>query len=164
MKLPDSAMFGAIRKHDIHTGIDLHCPEGTKVYALRDGSLFCQEIFTGPRAGSAWWNETFALFIEDDTGVTVYGEILPRRDLDFRFLTKEDYPTPIKAGELLGTVMKVLKKNKGKPNSMLHLERYELGTKESVIWNLRTPRPEGLLDPTKEFTDKELALLFGEDY
>jgi len=156
-KLADSASFGAIRKFDIHTGIDFHCKEGTSVFAMRAGTVR-QEIFTGPRAGSAWWNETYALLVEDETGVTLYGEILPERKLDLRF--NAEHPVSVKVGDCLGTVMRVLKKNKGAPTSMLHLERYTSNTKTSVVWNLRTPQPENLLDPTKEFSDQELAMLF----
>lgn len=69
--------FGAIRKYDIHTGIDIYCNSGCKVLAVESGVVKNVEIFTGPTAGSPWWNETRAIWVEGESGVVVYGEVDP---------------------------------------------------------------------------------------
>lgn len=51
--LPTSeGVFGAKRKFDMHTGIDLYCTEQTPVYAIEDGIVIGVENFTGPNADS----------------------------------------------------------------------------------------------------------------
>jgi len=55
----------------------------------------------------------------------------------------------VKAGAILGFVIPVLKKYKGRPTSMLHLELYDHGYKDDWgEWKLDTPKPEHLKDPT----------------
>jgi len=61
--------FGAIRKFDIHTGVDLYCDHGTKVYSIEPGLVISVENFTGSLAESPWWNDTQAVLIK---GVSVY--------------------------------------------------------------------------------------------
>lgn len=131
--------FGAVRKHDYHTGIDLYCPTGTKVLAIEDGVLVHIDWnFTGPGGGSPWWNTTRALLIEGESGVIVYGEATPLVPLG----------SSVKAGDVIAVVdTSVLKKDKGKPMTMLHLELYEHGTRETVWWKLGEDRPKGLLNP-----------------
>ncbi len=161
LKLKESAMFGAVRKYDIHTGIDLWCLPDPPIYAMRDGIVIWQEVFTGPSAGSPWWNDTFALAVQDKTGITLYGEIQVDHEVDLWFNVPQTTKIPVKAGQLVGTVMTVLKKDKGVPTTMLHLERYMLGSTCSTVWNLGEPQPRRLLDPTQEFTDEEIEVLFG---
>lgn len=147
MKLPvknfrmpnDEGQFMAVRKYDIHTGIDLYCREGSKVYAIEDGEVVAIENFTGELAGSPWWNNTQAVLMEGKHGVICYGEIEP--------LPTIALGTRIKEGEVIGKVLKVLKKNKGKPMSMLHLELYKHGTRKTVWWKHGEPQPEELLNP-----------------
>jgi len=58
---------------------------------------------------------------------------------------------PVKYGGRIGRVKRVLKKDKGKPMAMLHLELYEPGYKgDPVGWLLGKRKPRGLLDPTPE--------------
>jgi hypothetical protein len=45
----------------------------------------------------------------------------------------------------------VLKKDKGLPMTMLHVELYEKGAREAVIWGLGDNQPQTLLDPSKLF-------------
>ncbi|MFA5024194.1 MAG: peptidoglycan DD-metalloendopeptidase family protein [Patescibacteria group bacterium] len=130
--------FGAIRKHDIHTGIDLYCQEGSKVYAIEDGVVVSVINFTGKKAGSPWWNDTEAVLIEGNSGVVCYGEIIP--------LVKTE--CIIKEGDIVGYVKRVLKKDKGRPMSMLHLELYKHNSYNIVGWNIRHERPENILDPS----------------
>lgn len=130
--------FAAVRKFDIHTGVDLYCDPGTKVYAVEDGIVIAVEDFTGPKAGSPWWNDTQAILIKGQSGVICYGEV------DCLVNSKDK----VIEGQLLGIVKTVLKKDKGKPMTMLHFELYEPYVVESVVWNLNKPKPKGLLDPT----------------
>ena len=56
-------MFGATRKYDIHTGIDLYCEENDRVYSEVDGVVHKIHPFTGAIANSPWWNDTYAIMI-----------------------------------------------------------------------------------------------------
>lgn len=133
--------FGAKRKMHIHEGVDLYCLEGEPVYAIEDGNVVLIENFTGPKAGSDWWNDTNAVHIEGKCGVFVYGEII---EVDSIKVGKE-----IKEGDLIGYVKTVLKKDKGRPMSMLHLELYQHGSRMSVTWHpWQKEKPNFLQDPT----------------
>ena len=136
---PYEGSFGAIRKYDIHTGIDLYCPLGTSVLAMEDGVVVHVDLdFTGPGGGSPWWNTTGVVMVEGKTGVIAYGEITPAVSVG----------AEVKAGERIGVVdCPVLKKNKGKPMTMLHLELYKHGARDTVWWHHDEPQPESLLDP-----------------
>jgi len=135
-------MFAAVRKYDIHTGVDCYCDPDQLVVSMEDGVVVKIEEFTGENAvpPSPWWNNTKAVFVEGKTGVFVYGEIKPLDSLKVG--------EKIKAGKILGRVVTVLKKDKGLPMTMLHIELYKTGTRETVIWNLEEAQPESLLDPT----------------
>jgi len=133
--------FGYKRTHHTHEGLDLYCPDGTPVHAVEDGMVVGLIPFTGSHANppSPWWNDTWALLVEGDSGVVVYGEI--QAALDF---WPNDF---IKGGEPIGHVKQVLKTDKGRPMSMLHLELHGHGTKEIFDWI--DERPPSLLDPTE---------------
>lgn len=138
LPVPHYARFGAVRTHDIHTGIDLHCDPGTKVSAMEAGTVVAVVDFTGPEAGSPWWHSTKAVMVEGDSGVLLYGELRTSLNVgDYLF-----------AGDYIGDIKTVLKIDKGKPLAMLHLELYTPGTKEPVWWTLNSPQPDDLLDPT----------------
>lgn len=136
--------FGAIRKNHIHEGVDLYANNGDRVYAMVTGKVVAViEDFTGPGCGMPWWNQTSALAIEDENGVWIYGEIT------VAYGTK--LGDVITKGTDIGSVKQVLKEDKGRPMAMLHLERYTVGTTKSVgLWNLNTPQPSNLIDPTPE--------------
>jgi hypothetical protein len=107
---------------------------------MESGTIVAIVPFTGIMAESPWWHDTKAIMVEGDSGVILYGEINPAENL-----TEGDF---VFEGDFLGTVLRVLKKDKGKPVAMLHLECYSPGTKEPVWWNLKDSKPENLLDPT----------------
>ena len=117
--IPAANRWGAVRKHDTHTGVDLFCPEGEPVYAFEDGEITDIAPFTGASIGMPWWAETECMAVEGKSGVILYGEIIPNPD--FRIGDK------IKEGALIGNVKTVLLKDKGKPRTMLHIEWYEMG-------------------------------------
>lgn len=136
----DPGYFATVRRHDIHTGIDLYCEDGAEVSAMEDGVVVAIEKFTGAHAGSPWWNDTWAILIEGKFGVIVYGEISIHHNLAVGDSVKE--------GDVLGNVAQVLKKDKGvTPTSMLHLELMEHGVYATYWWESGTDIPAGLKNP-----------------
>jgi len=67
--------FGAIRKSDIHTRIDIYCEPDALVAAVESGVIINIEKFTGASVSSPWWEETDALWVNGPSGVVVYGEV-----------------------------------------------------------------------------------------
>ena len=143
LKSPHPGSFGARRKYDRHTGIDLYCPEGSRVVAVESGTVVTVENFTGPNADdpSPWWLDTQAVLVEGESGVICYGEIettLKRGQV-------------VLAGDPIGFVKRVLKEDKGTSTSMLHFELYRMGTRKTVWWYEGPMQGQGydLLDPTE---------------
>jgi murein DD-endopeptidase MepM/ murein hydrolase activator NlpD len=138
-ELPDApGRFGARRKYDFHTGVDLYCPPGTAVTAVEDGVVVAIELFTGEAAGSPWWNDTHAVLVKGATGIVVYGEITPLVSIG----------QTVKQGQELGVVKTVLKQDKGRPTTMLHIELMSSSADTTLWWPLGTAQPPDLLDPT----------------
>lgn len=136
----DCGLFGAKRKHDIHTGIDMYCYEGAEVSCILDGEVHEVIQFTGEEVGSGWWNKTYAVAVKCGHFVYVYGEIDPCVKVgDF-----------VKRGDKIGNVIPVLKENKGvTPTSMLHFETwYVENYRSNHTWHLGDTGNYGLLDPT----------------
>jgi murein DD-endopeptidase MepM/ murein hydrolase activator NlpD len=113
--IPEANRFGAFRRWDRHTGIDLFAPVGEPVYACEDGVVIDVCPFTGASIDMPWWHETQCVCVRGESGVILYGEIEPK-------VEKGDQ---VHQGDLIGTVLQVLTVNKGKPMSMLHIEWYE---------------------------------------
>ena len=135
---PHPGAFGFRRQHHIHEGVDLYCPEGTAVHAVESGEVVAVIPFTGAKAGSDWWQETDAVLVEGASGVVVYGEISPIVALSQQ----------VAAGDVLGHVKTVLKEDKGRPMSMLHLELHDHGARDALEWPVNGDRPKTLKDPT----------------
>jgi murein DD-endopeptidase MepM/ murein hydrolase activator NlpD len=135
---PHPGSFAFVRKHHIHEGVDLYCPEGTPVTAVEDGTVVAVLPFTGAKASSSYWSDTDAVLVEGRTGVVVYGEIS----------TTLTVGQMIKAKNLIGCVKTVLIHDKGRPMAMLHLELHKHGTRDAPEWPRRGERPNTLLDPT----------------
>jgi murein DD-endopeptidase MepM/ murein hydrolase activator NlpD len=133
--------FGIDRHEHVHTGVDLYAPYGCPVRAMEAGKVIAVEWFTGPSINMPWWNDTRAVYIEGVRGVFNYGEI-------------QEYPglkvgDTIEQGQYFGYVVTVLKKYKGRPMSMLHLELYDHGYIDTWgEWKIGQPKPEHLKDPT----------------
>jgi len=142
--------FGTMRKHDVHTGVDLYCAEGSRVLAVEDGYVKFVVPFTGPKAGSPWWHETYAVGVEGASGVVLYGEVFPR---GWHNMMRPGMT--MKRGDSPGYVMRVLKEDKGRPTSMLHLELYLPWVEEPVWWDLHAYQPPPLLDPTRHLLRAE---------
>lgn len=136
--LSPQGSFAAVRKFDVHTGIDLYCAEETAVKAMAAGRVYAISKFTGPSAGSPWWQDTQAVIIEHEFGFILYGEIA----------TNLKIGDEIKAGDEVGKVKQVLIKDKGLPMTMLHLEWYQDKVEDGVVWELNQESPNKLLDPT----------------
>lgn len=138
---PDApGRFGTVRRHDVHTGIDLYCELGTGVVAVEPGRVVAVETFTGPSATppTPWWSDTQAVLVEGESGVVVYGEMTAR------VMPGDD----VIRGQILGVVDRpVLPKFKGRPMVMLHLELMAHGARHTLVWELGAPRPAQLLDP-----------------
>jgi 3-polyprenyl-4-hydroxybenzoate decarboxylase len=133
--------FGVRRRHDIHKGIDLYAKVGEPVFTVEDGRIVEICPFTGEVAGFPWWENTWGIYIEGKSGIVVYGEIRPN--------------SYYKVGDLvhknsnIGSVLRVLKKDNGRPLSMLHLELHEKNHIHTGQWEIGKPKPTGILDPTK---------------
>ena len=145
IKLPSNTepgSFGAVRKHDVHTGVDLYCDEGEPVYAIEDGMIANYGPFTGIGADSPWWEDTDFVCIKGKSGKILYGEIA----IDKSILSK----TSVREGDMLGRVKRVLRVDKGRPMTMLHIELYnEKYSGSGEVWNIGGPRPYCLEDVTK---------------
>ncbi len=136
--VPHPGSFGAVRKNHIHEGVDLYLPEGSPIRAVEDGIVVAVIKFTGAEADppSPWWHDTEAVMVEGASGVVLYGEITCVREVG----------DLVKAGALLGYVIQVLKCDKDRPMSMLHMELHRPGTIDAFEW--LDDRPPSLLDPT----------------
>jgi len=152
---PHVGAFGAKRRHDTHRGVDLYAPVGTGVFAVEGGFIIPTKGFrpwTGKIADCEWWEDTWALIVEGKSGMVVYGEIQIEESI---MKTREEILNKgigdpriyIEKGVKLGTVLRVLKKDKGRPTSMLHLELRKPGFYRNIDkqW---TEVPEGIIDPT----------------
>lgn len=139
---PHPGAFGVARKHHVHEGVDLYCPEGTEVRAVEPGRVVAIEAFTGTHAvpPSPWWRDTWAVLVEGPSGVVLYGEIAPDPAVAVDAV--------LDRGQPVGRVVEVLSKDKGRPTCMLHLELHAPGTTASQEWRPGEERPEGLRDPT----------------
>ncbi len=138
----DHGLVGAHRKFDIHTGLDFYCDEGTDVVAIADGVVADVFTFTGPDAGSPWWNTTKAVVLFCDDKVHVYGEVNPCVRVG----------ALIRAGDKIGQVLRVLKTDKGVPTAMLHFELWNcLGYVRNYTWHRPQTRLTALLDPLSLF-------------
>lgn len=134
--------FGFVRRNHVHEGVDLYVPIDTPVTTVEAGVVVAVIAFTGPSAEppSPWWHDTQAVLVEGESGVVVYGEVIAAKGVEVG--------TRIEAGGLVGRVTPVLKKEKGRPMTMLHLELHTHGVRDAFEWTEEGGRPESLRDPT----------------
>jgi murein DD-endopeptidase MepM/ murein hydrolase activator NlpD len=128
--------FGVQRTHHTHEGVDLYVPVATPIVTVEPGTVVGVVPFTGPRANMPWWLDTWAVLVEGETGVVIYGEIAPHVKVGQQ----------LAVNELVGVVLRVLRNNKGRPVSMLHLELRLHGSRDYGGWY--DVRPATLRDPT----------------
>lgn len=153
---PHPGSFGAVRKHDVHTGVDLYTTKGRNVTPVQPGIVVDIVDFTGSKVMDpegkpmSWWNDTKAVLVKGLSGVVVYGEILPNPHIKIGDLVGDTH--------VIGEVTPVLPDHKIRSDiphhsvSMLHIELYTSQAAEKNFrwgtWEVGGPRPEGLLDPT----------------
>lgn len=144
---PHPGSFGAVRKHEVHNGVDIYCGGEVDVYAVESGEVVEVGKFTGAWVKSDWWEETMYAIVKGRSGYVVYGEIAPH------VYQGESVTT----GKVIGHVIPVLKPGKERPDIpghsrwMLHIElRKELlnPLENYEVWHLNEDRPKALLDPT----------------
>lgn len=138
---PHVGAFGVTRRNHVHEGVDLYGMVGDPVLAMEPGTVVWVAPFTGEAAGSPWWNDTSCVLVQGDSGGLNYGEITVASGI---------VPgAQVLGGQVLGTLAQVLKEDKGRPMTMLHLERYGSTALEPVKeWSLGTSQPAVLCDPT----------------
>ena len=148
-KFNEPGAFGAVRKFDIHEGVDIYCEKHAGVYAMEDGEVVASYHYTGNAAKCDWWNDTWCIKIKGKSGVITYGELeMPEYNRKL-----PSVGTFVKAGDLIGMVGQVLKDGKKRNDirnhnvCMLHVE---LRTENCHIdgWKLDEDRDKRLLDPT----------------
>lgn len=133
--------FGFKRANHIHEGVDLYAENGDAVYSIKNGTIIGIFPFTGEIANSNWWNDTWCVLVDHGDFILNYGEIIPSENLKVGLVIHE--------GDVVGYIEQVLKVNKGRPMSMLHLEMYKKGTVKPISeWSLNSNKPADLLDPT----------------
>lgn len=150
---PHKGAFAVPRKFHTHEGVDLYAPDGTPVTAVEEGIVVDIQPFTGLHANTPWWNDTWAVLVEGETGVVVYGEVRPIAWLYIGSHIRRN--SEHRMDELIGHVSTVLKVDKGRPMSMLHLELHANGTRGEILsWEDRFP-PATLRDPTPYLLNAE---------
>ena len=137
---PHVGSFGIKRRYDRHRGIDLYAPEGTIVSSVEDGIVKDIRPWTGKNANCDWWLDTDAIAIEGKSGLVVYGEI----EVDENIKLDDK----ILKGQHLGKVKRVLRNDKGRPTSMLHMELRDYGFYRNIAKNWDSDVPKGIKDPT----------------
>lgn len=149
--------FGAIRKYDIHEGVDIYTHDGADVLAVENGVITAVYEFTGKKADCDWWNETWCVKVKGKSGVVTYGELKKPRDSVKP--GKKVYP-----GFVIGHVTPVLRPEKYRPDirnhsvAMLHMElRKE--TCHIDGWKLDGERDKRLLDPTPYLKSKDMRTI-----
>lgn len=138
--------YGYQRKYDIHSGVDLYCDKGQKVFAVEDGQVVLIETFTGPSIGTPWWNDTKCVMIEGASGCINYEEVIPMVELG----------QWVYRGNVIAEIASVLKEGKERPDipghsrNMLHIELYNHGCRKPInFWTNIDEVPDKLLDPTE---------------
>lgn len=146
-------LFGAVRKYDVHTGIDIFMHEDAPVYLPFDGEVVKIGNFTGTNAEpfpSPWWNDTQYVIIKHMIPAfywygdlilkyVLYGEIEVSREIKIGDKLPE--------GTIIGNILEVLRNDKGSPTSMLHVEMYNEIPEYPVVLDHSESIPTCLEDP-----------------
>jgi len=133
-----SAGFGFSQKDGKHqSGVDLYCAENQEIFAIEESDVVDMFISTGENAGSSWFNNTYTLLLEGNSGVINYSGIIIDQNIKFG--------KPIKEGQLIGGVKQIMN---GVSVPTLHIELYQNGTQEPIIWHRGETKPADLIDPS----------------
>ncbi len=144
--LPHPGAFSKVRKNHVHEGVDLYCRYLEPVYSMAEGEIVAIQQFTGHCMNSPWWNDTYCVMVKslsEDFSICInYGEIMPLPSLSIGH--------KVTSSQLIGHVIPVLKKDKGRPMNMLHLEFYHHDVSKPIYqWKIGEAKPMQLLDPTQ---------------
>jgi murein DD-endopeptidase MepM/ murein hydrolase activator NlpD len=131
--------FGAKRKYNLHTGIDLYCKHEQPVAAVETGTVVNIVNFNSKNRPK-WMNKTKAILIESQNNVVAYCNVIENPECKIG--------TKVQAGEIFGKVISVNKYEKKQDICMLHLEFYDYGTRKRVTWSYDWPKPIILQDPS----------------
>jgi len=142
---PHVGAFGTRRRHDIHKGIDIYAEIGTPVYPVEDGEVVDICPFTGPAAGFPFWEDTIGVYVAGKSGIVVYGEL---GSTELKIGDKVFAGDPFHQRTKIGEVARVLKTDKGRPVSMLHIELHKHNHIHTSQWKIGEKAPDGVLDPT----------------
>lgn len=146
--------FAVERLHHFHEGVDLYTSPNAPVFAVEVGRVVAITLFTGPALGHTWWNDTDAIFVHGKSGLVVYGELRA---------VGVHVGDIVRPGQEIGRVVRVLKKDKGRPMDMLHLELRDVAYADALNvfdWSKHTKRPAWLLDPTPQLLAIPMAATF----
>lgn len=140
-RLPSSfdsqAGFGFSQKDGKHqSGVDLYGEEGQEVFAIEESDVVDIFLSTGTNAGSSWFNNTYTILLEGNSGVINYSGILVDPSVKFGKSVKE--------GQVIGKIKKIM----SIAIPTLHIALYQNGTQEPIIWNRGETKPVDLLDPS----------------
>lgn len=160
--------FGAVRKYDVHVGVDLVAKPRTSVFSVLDGYVEAIVDFTGPEAGSPWWESTEAVIVRlvQSQVCVLYGEVCASRGLRAGAL--------LRRGGFVGTVARARRRETLclllglAPSAMLHLELWESPAavraryagalaRQPNDWPKDGVQPVGLLDPTLYLSSAEMV-------
>jgi hypothetical protein len=132
-----AAGFGYSQKNGKHqSGIELYCDEGQEVFAIEESDIIDMFLSTGYGAETPWFQNTYTLLLEGNSGVINYSCILIDHDVKFGKTIKE--------GQLIGRIKKLM--DISIPS--LYIGLYYNGVEEPIEWNRGEVKPTELLDPT----------------
>lgn len=140
--------FGFVRKNHVHEGVDIYANDFDLVYLPKSLQAVSWVPFTGEVAGTPWWHNTYALVAWDlqEEKTVVFGEIISNGGV-FENVFEKGF---LEQGSCIGMVSRVLRNDKGRPCSMVHVEMYEGFVEKSIgIWGLNKEKPIGLMDPSE---------------
>lgn len=146
-------LFGAVRKYDVHTGIDIFMHEDASVYLPFDGEVVKIGNFTGTNAEpfpSPWWNDTQYIIIKHMIPAFYwYGDLIPKYVLYGEIDVSNEIAEgdALNEGTIIGNILEVLRNDKGSPTSMLHVEMYNEVPGHPVFWYHGESKPEFIEDP-----------------
>lgn len=109
-----SGFFWEDRGDRYHCGLDFYAPFKSHVFAIESGQIVSIHPFTSPRM-IPYWNDTIALVLEGESGY-----LYKYAELDSVDVNISDH---VKAGDILGRVGRVLKKENIDKTSPVYIQQ-----------------------------------------